>query len=95
MGNVSRRFSTLQCKEVINICDGNRLGYVRDLEVDTVNGKIVAIIVPAAGKLFGLFGRNEDYVIPWDHIEQIGDDVILVNTHLDKVTRPRPKKDFF
>ena len=27
-------FSDLKCKEVINICDGGRLGCVTDLELD-------------------------------------------------------------
>ena len=29
MGN---RFSSLKCKEVVNVCDGCRLGYVGDVE---------------------------------------------------------------
>ena len=34
MGN---RFSSLKCKEVVNVCDGCRLGFVSDVEVDICN----------------------------------------------------------
>ena len=37
---------SLQDKEVINICDGSRLGYVCDLAVDSATGRIISISVP-------------------------------------------------
>lgn len=33
------RFCELKQKEVINVCDGCRLGYVTDLELDVCTGK--------------------------------------------------------
>lgn len=33
-------------KEVINICDGRRLGYVQDVCADLQTGSITSIIVP-------------------------------------------------
>ena len=39
-------FSDLKCKEVINVCDGGRLGCVTDLELDLCTGTILSIIVP-------------------------------------------------
>lgn len=92
MGN---RFSSLKCKEVVCICDGARLGYVCDVEVDIKNGCIGAIIVPGPSRCFGLIGRHEDYVIPWHAIRQIGDDIILVDADLSKCRLPRAKRDFF
>ena len=53
-----------------------------DVEVDLATGKIGSIIVPGEAKRFGLFGKYEDYVIPWKEIKKIGDDIILVD--LDK-----------
>jgi len=64
-------------KEVINICDGKRLGYVCDVEVDTACGQIRAIIVPGENKFLG-FGKGCDTVIPWNNIRCIGNDIILV-----------------
>lgn len=65
-------------KEVINIIDGKRLGAITDIEIDAESGKLTAIVVPGNGKFLGLFGRNEDVVIPWEKINKIGLDVILV-----------------
>lgn len=70
--------SDLKLKEVVNISDGKRLGTITDIEIDVEQGKLTAIVVPGQGKFLGLFGRNEDIVIPWEKIHKIGLDVILV-----------------
>lgn len=72
------RMVELRCKEVINIQDGCRLGYVGDVEVLLPEGKVTALIVPGPCRFFGLFGRGEEYYIPWECIRQIGDDIILI-----------------
>ena len=74
---MSCRIADLRCKEVINICDGRRIGYVCDVEVDVECGKVVAVIVPGPLRFF-FFGRGEDYIIPWSAIKRIGEDLILV-----------------
>ena len=64
-------------KEVVNVCDGRKLGCISEIEFDVCEGKITAIII--YGKK-GVFGKGEeDIVIPWCKIEKIGDDIILVN----------------
>ena len=65
-------------KEVINISDGKRLGFVQDVTADLESGLITSIIVPGNAKLFNIFSSNNDIVIPWQNIKCIGDDVILV-----------------
>ncbi len=79
-GNIEQSgcISELKTKEVINIIDGKRLGTIIDLEIDVEEGRLTAIVVPGTGKILGLFGRNTDIVIPWDKINKIGLDVILV-----------------
>ena len=52
------RIRDFRCKEVINVCDGCRLGYVSDLDVRVPEGQVVAIIVYGPGRFFGLFGRG-------------------------------------
>jgi len=71
--------SELREREVVNILDGKRLGLASDLEIEMETGKIKAIIVPGPGKFLWLFGKNEDFVIPWERILKIGVDVILVD----------------
>ena len=66
-------FCDLKRKEVINLCDGARLGCICDLEMDACSGAVYAIIVP------GLLRSDEELVIPYNKITKIGDDVILVD----------------
>lgn len=73
------RIADLSNKEVINVCDGKRLGYIYDVVIDVDRGTVLAIVVPGPCKFFGLFGREEDYVIPWRCIEKWGEDIILVS----------------
>ena len=82
------RVADLRCKEVINIRDGCRLGFPCDVEVDMDTGHLVAVVVPGPCKFFGLFGREKDWVIGWDCIARIGDDIILV----EKEFPPLPEK---
>jgi YlmC/YmxH family sporulation protein len=89
------RIADLQCKEVVNIADGARLGYVSDAEIDVLTGKVTAIVVPGKCRFFGLFGRGEEYVIPWQCIRRFGEDIILVEVIPDRVCRPRPKRPWF
>ena len=72
------RAGELRQKEVININNAKRLGFVSDVEVSLSDGVIEAIIVPGKAKLFN-FRSNGDVVIHWEHIKVIGDEVILVD----------------
>ena len=65
-------------KEVINITDGKRLGFVQDVNADLETGVITSIIVPGSSKLISFFSSSNDIVIPWQNIKCIGDDIILV-----------------
>ena len=54
------RFSCLQEKEVINICDGCRLGCVSDVVIDLKCGRVAALVVPdreAVARVFSEAGR--------------------------------------
>ena len=73
------RVSELRHKEVINIRDGARLGFVCDVELDELEGYVDSIVVPGPAHFFGIFGRDEDYIINWDEIEKIGEGIILVS----------------
>ncbi len=66
-------------KEVINIKNAKRLGYVQDVTADLKTGTITSIIVPGNTKFFNLFASGNDIVIPWENITCIGDDIILVD----------------
>ncbi len=65
-------------KEVVNIVDGKRLGFVQDVTADLNSGVITSIIVPGNSRLINLFAGNNDIIIPWQNIKCIGEDIILV-----------------
>lgn len=67
-------------KEVININDGRKMGYVQDVCADLETGTITSIIVPGSNnKLMGIFSGGNEVVIQWQNIKCIGEDVILVD----------------
>ena len=74
------RIGELRCKEVINVTDGTRYGYVGDAEVDLETGQVKALIIPGRLRLFGLLGREEDRVSPWSAVRQFGEDILLVES---------------
>ncbi|MDR3209507.1 MAG: YlmC/YmxH family sporulation protein [Oscillospiraceae bacterium] len=77
------RISDLRSKEVININTGLRLGYVVDALFDNRTGQIASLVAPGPFRFFGLFGRANDYVIPWACVKRIGDDIILIDAPED------------
>lgn len=89
------RFSDFRYKEVINVRTGCRLGYVCDAEFSYPEGRITALIVPGKAKYLGVFGREEDYILPWECISRIGDDIILVESEHGVRREKRPKKPIF
>ena len=66
-------------KEVINITNGKRLGYVQDVCADLESGAITSIIVPGENKITNMFTNKNDIMIPWEKIHCIGEDTILVD----------------
>ena len=81
------RMSELKRREVINICDCRRLGFVGDMEFDPCTGQIKAIIIPGPGCICGFLGREKEYVIPFGDICRFGDEIVLVKVD-EKRQRP-------
>jgi YlmC/YmxH family sporulation protein len=78
------RILELREKEVINSRDCVRLGYVCDLEFDICTCHVTHIIIPGPCKVWGILGRDHEYVIPCSCIKQIGVDIIIVDVELEK-----------
>lgn len=77
-GNMGQKGLDFKHKEVINITDGRRLGFVQDVCADLESGTITEIIVPGSNKFMGVFSGGNEIVIEWQNIKCIGEDVILV-----------------
>lgn len=88
---MSCTIAQLRHKEVINESDGSFLGCVDDVEIDTKNACLVAVVIYGRPKLFGILGRHSDIVIPWQNIRLIGEDTILVSC---RISPPKRKRRF-
>jgi len=91
---MSMKFTDLQCKEVICIGSGQRLGFVSDVQIDIPEGNICAITVPGPCRLFGIARRRDEYIIPWNCIKKIGPDIVLVDCKPNECRVPRAGKGF-
>ncbi len=69
----------LKTKEVVNVSDGARLGFVSDVEIDLKDGRLTAVIVPGAYRMMGFLGKEEDIIIKWENIKKIGEDIIIID----------------
>ena len=80
------RFNTseLREKEVVNLCDGTRLGSPSEFEFCVSDGKIASMIIPRPSGFLGLSHAN-DLTIPWNKIECIGEDTILVRVNTNEL----------
>ncbi len=74
---MKNRIYDLREKQVISLADGKLLGNVSDVEIDVENGKLAALVV-LGQRTSGFFGKEEEFVVLWEDIEKIGDDVIIV-----------------
>lgn len=73
------KLSELREKEIININNGERMGYVDDFELNLEEGYIEALVIEGMGKILGIFGKNAEIIIYWNQIIKIGTDTILVD----------------
>ena len=89
------RFSDFRYKEVINVRTGTRMGYVCDAEFQYPEGTIKALVVPGKARYFGLMGREDDYILPWECISRVGEDIILVEGDRGIRRGKRPKRPWF
>lgn len=89
------RIDEMKNKQVVCVKDGCVLGYISDIELDTEKGTLTSIVIYGRLRFFGLFGREEDIVIPYEDIKVIGAETVLVSTMLNlKLNDSRGKKRF-
>ena len=89
------RIDEMKNKQVVCVRDGCVLGYISDIELDTDKGTLTSIVIYGRLRFFGLFGREEDIVIPYEDIKVIGAETVLVSTNVNLSLRDsRSKKQF-
>ncbi len=75
------RIDELRNKQVVCVHSGDVLGYVGDVEIDSKNGRIEALIILGKPRVLGLFGKQQDVTIPWSDIDVIGTETVLVKNN--------------
>ncbi|MCI6655882.1 MAG: YlmC/YmxH family sporulation protein [Clostridium sp.] len=78
------RICELREKEVVNVCDGERLGNICDIDFEERTGRICTLVIPGPCKIFGIIGRDSEYLIPYECVKRIGADVVLVEIEATK-----------
>ncbi|MBF0708464.1 MULTISPECIES: YlmC/YmxH family sporulation protein [Bacillales] len=76
------RLSQLSGKELIDIEKGRKLGVLgqTDLLFDEKTGLLKELIIPKSSWM-GLKRKEQEITIPWEHIETIGRDMIILQNH--------------
>ncbi len=92
---MTSRFADFKNKEIIDVSDGAKIGYVDDIIFDIKTADVVSIVVYGRYRFFGLFGRDDDMLIDWDDIEIIGSDTILVKEQSLKKPKKPQKVSYF
>ncbi|MCH5351779.1 MAG: YlmC/YmxH family sporulation protein [Clostridiales bacterium] len=83
-------YTDLRRREVINGSDGRRMGHIVDLVFSVKDGRVRGIILPYGKKSF--FAKPQDLFIPWQCVQKIGEDVIIVEIAESGVVFPPPKE---
>ena len=86
-------FCELRAKEVVNICDGKKMGNIIDLIFDTSCARITGLVVPAEKSFLNFFKSPNDIFIPYNCIRKIGVDIILVElTPINTLSKEQKEK---
>ena len=73
-------FFDIRGKEVINIKEGIRIGYVHDILIDSKRGSIDSIIVyKEIRRFYGFWKQNKELIIPFEKVKKLEGDVILTS----------------
>ena len=77
--------SDIMDKEIINVKNGKKMGFITDIDIDVNEGRVVSFSTTGEGS-GGFFSRGVDMdVIFWNDILKIGCDTIIVNIGSEKI----------
>lgn len=72
------RISDIMEKEIINVKNGKKLGFITDIDLDIENGKVSSFSITGSSGGFFYRGIEVDTVF-WKDILRIGCDTIIVS----------------
>lgn len=88
------RLTDIRHKEVISAYDGTRIGFVDDVIVDTKNARVISLVIYGRNNFMGIFGKCDDYIIPWEKIDLIGEDTIIISCSMPSPVKRAKKPKF-
>lgn len=83
----------LRRKEVIDITSGERLGYIDDVRIDLESSTVTELVIYGRARVLGIFGKEDDVVIPCGDIRVVGSDVILIKRSVTPELSAATKND--
>lgn len=83
-------FRELCAKEVVQVQEGVCLGKIDDMMIDPDTATVQSFLMQGRPKLFGLLGQEEDLTIPWNDVDRIGVDALLIHTPLPEGEARKP-----
>lgn len=89
------RVAELRRKEVIDSLSGSRVGFIDDVEIDTLTAGVRSVVIFGRPRFFGLLGKSDDVIIPWSDITLIGEDTVLVTTNIRNKQKTFTKTKLF
>ena len=78
-------------KEIVNLYDGAKLGYIGDSDIKiNSSGNIEAIVLTSRQTNGWFFSKNnetkiENIVIPWGAIKKVGSEVVIVDINYNDI----------
>ena len=67
----------LRQKKVIDVDTAEKIGFIRDMDIDLESGKILSVRIPRGG-LSGIIHDFKGITVSWDEVVAIGSEYILV-----------------
>ena len=73
----------LRQKKVIDVDTAEQIGYIRDMEIDVNNGKILSVTIPK-NSFSWIFHDFKGITVSWDEVLAIGSEYVLVKFKKNK-----------
>ncbi|MFB4162717.1 YlmC/YmxH family sporulation protein [Alteribacillus sp. JSM 102045] len=75
------RLSEISKKEVLDANTGQKLGMPgsADIVIEKETGKVESLVLPSS-PAYPFRKRTKEWVIPWENIQRIGEDFVIIDT---------------
>ena len=67
----------LRQKKVIDADTAEKIGYIRDMDIDFENGRINSVTIPKGG-ILGMLGDKGSITVPWENVQAIGREYVII-----------------